>query len=100
MIFIGYLSHGLFILNSSDQQIYLKIGSDCVSVHQMTAQALPKKQYLEFHGLSKHPELCIITQFTQDNENKIIVTRTANIRSAFIEVAEEQGVISVEGYPS
>jgi hypothetical protein len=94
-----YPLHAILIINGSQQDINLKIGSDCVNVHHMPSQHIPKKSYASMNTLMASPKLCILTQVTQDNENKILITELPNTPDARLEIIEHDSTIFIEYYP-
>ena len=94
-----YPLQAILIINDSQQNINLKIGEDCVSVHHMPAQQIAKKSYVDMNTRMTSPKLCILTQVTQDNENKILITQVLNTPDTFLKIIEHDSTISIEHYP-
>ena len=99
IMILCYPLHAILIINNSQQDINLKIGGDCVSVHHMPSQKVPKQSYANLNRLMPSPTLCILTQVTQDNENKVLITELPNTHDAYLEIIEHDNTICIEHYP-
>jgi hypothetical protein len=77
-----FFAHALHVQNMSSFDTLIKIDADCTNIHQKTPYKIPKlsKYYINTPLIS--PKLCVIAQFTIDNEEQVEMIQINNTTNA------------------